>query len=71
MINLFEYVEEKGEERGRIEGEKRGRIEGEKLGATRMGTLIKILLQDKRYSDAERAAENEEYREQLYKEYKL
>ena len=71
MINLFEYVEEKGEERGRIEGEKRGRIEGEKLGATRMGTLIKILLQDKRYSDAERAAEDEEYRKQLYEEYNL
>ena len=37
----------------------------------RLGTLMNILLKNKRYSDAEKASEDEEYREELYKEYKL
>ena len=37
----------------------------------RLGALINILLKNKRYSDAEKASEDEVYREQLYKEYKL
>ena len=40
-------------------------------GENRLGALIKILLKNKRYSDAEKASEDEVYREQLYKEYKL
>ena len=32
---------------------------------------MNILLKNKRYSDAEKASEDEEYREELYKEYKL
>ena len=31
---------------------------------------MNILLKNKRYSDAEKASEDEEYREELYKEYK-
>ena len=32
---------------------------------------MKVLLKNKRYSDAEKASEDETYREELYKEYKL
>ena len=46
---------------------KKGRKEGE----TRLGALIKILLKDKRYADAEKVAEDEEFRKQLYKVYKI
>lgn len=67
MLNLVEYAEENGMRKG----EERGRIEGEKLGASRLGMLIKIFLKGKRYADAEKAAEDAEYREQFYKEYKL
>ncbi|MFR5150956.1 MAG: hypothetical protein ACLTER_16670 [Ruminococcus sp.] len=42
-----------------------------KKGENRLGTLMNILLKNKRYSDAEKASEDEEYREELYKEYKL
>ena len=33
--------------------------------------LMKILLNDKRYADAERASEDEKYREQLYKKFEI
>ena len=33
--------------------------------------LMKMLLNDKRYADAERASEDEKYREQLYKEFEI
>ena len=42
-----------------------------KTAENRLGTLMNILLKNKRYSDAEKASEDEEYREELYKEYKL
>ena len=48
-----------------------GEKKGEKKGENRLGALINILLKNKRYSDAEKASEDEVYREQLYKEYKL
>ena len=32
---------------------------------------MKMLLNDKRYADAERASEDEKYREQLYKEFEI
>ena len=55
MLSMISYAEEKGEKRGE----------------NRLGILMKILLNDKRYADAERASENEKYREQLYKEFKI
>ena len=55
MLSMISYAEEKGE----------------KKGENRLGTLMNILLKNKRYSDAEKASEDEEYREKLYKEYKL
>ena len=40
-------------------------------GENRLGMLMKMLLNDKRYADAERASEDEKYREQLYKEFEI
>lgn len=67
MLSMISYAEENGIKKGEKRGEKRG----EKKGENRLGTLMNILLKNKRYSDAEKASENEEYREELYKEYKL
>ena len=55
MLSMISYAEENGE----------------KKGENRLGTLMNILLKNKRYSDAEKASEDEEYREELYKEYNL
>ena len=63
MLSMISYAEENGIKKG----EKRS----EKKGENRLGTLMNILLKNKRYSDAEKASEDEEYREELYKEYKL
>lgn len=62
MLSMISYAEENGIKKG----EKRW-----KKGENRLGALINILLKNKRYSDAEKASEDEVYREQLYKEYKL
>ena len=67
MLSMISYAEENGIKKGEKRGEKRG----EKKGENRLGTLMNILLKNKRYSDAEKASENEEYREELYKEYKI
>ena len=63
MCNLSTAIENQGINKGRAEG----RAEGVDL----MAKLIKILLSEKRYSDAEKASEDAEYRDQLLKEYKL
>lgn len=63
MLSMISYAEENGIKKG----EKRG----EKKGENSLGTLMNILLKNKCYSDAEKASEDEEYREELYKEYKL
>ena len=63
MLSMISYAEERGEKRG----EKRGIKKGE----DRLGTLIKILLDDERYADAKRASKDKTYREQLYKEFKI
>ena len=55
MLSMISYAEENGI----------------KKGENRLGTLMNILLKNKRYSDAEKASEDEEYREELYKEYRL
>ena len=51
--------------------QKRGVKKGIKKGENRLGMLMKILLDNKRYADAKRASEDETYREQLYKEFKI
>ena len=59
MLSMISYAEERGEKKGIKKGE------------NRLGMLVKMLLNDKRYADAERASENEKYREQLYKEFEI
>ena len=59
MLSMISYAEENGIKKG------------EKKGENRLGTLMNILLKNKLYSDAEKYSEDEEYREELYKEYKL
>ena len=49
----------------------RSEKKGIKKGENRLGMLMKILLDNKRYADAKRASEDETYREQLYKEFKI
>ena len=71
MLSMISYAEEKGEKRGEKRGEKKGEKKGIKKGENRLGMLMKMLLNDKRYADAERASEDEKYREQLYKEFEI
>lgn len=52
-------------------GRKERRKKGIKKGENRLGMLMKMLLNDKRYADAERASEDEKYRERLYKEFEI
>ena len=63
MLNMVSYADENGK--------KEGKKECKKEGENRLGSLMKVLLKNKRYSDAEKASEDETYREELYKEYKL
>ena len=63
MLSMISYAEENGI--------KKGEKIGEKKGESRLRALTNILLKNKRYADAEKASEDEVYREQLYKEYKL
>ena len=67
MLSMVAYAEEQGEKKGK----KIGKEQGEKIGENRLGMLMNILLKNKKYSDAERASEDKEYREKLYKEYGL
>ena len=41
----------------------------EEQGENQLGKLMKILLKDKRYTDAERASEDVKHREKLYEEF--
>ena len=60
-----------GQYSGRRKGRKERRKKGIKKGENRLGMLMKILLNDKRYADAESASEDEKYKEQLYKEFEI
>ena len=59
MCNLSTAIENQGINKGRAEG------------VDLMAKLVKILLAEKRYSDAEKASDDAEYRDQLLREYKL
>lgn len=63
MLSMISYAEERGE--------KKGEKKGIKKGENRLGMLMKILLDNKRYADVKRASEDETYREQLYKEFEI
>ena len=56
---------EEGEAKGRKEGEAQGRKEGEK----RLGMLMNLLFKENRYDDANKAADDADFREKLFKEY--
>ena len=56
---------EEGEAKGRKEGEAQGRKEGEK----RLGMLMNLLFKENRYNDANKAADDADFREKLFKEY--
>ena len=51
MLSMISYAEERGE--------KKGEKKGIKKGENRLGMLMKILLDNKRYADAKRASEDE------------
>ena len=51
----------------RMEGQNEGRAQGEE----QLNRLHGCLLADKRYGDLERSIEDKEYREKLYKEYRI
>ena len=74
-VSIFEFDKDEEEkklrkaeyEAGKLEGLEEGIITGEKY----LGILMKYLLRDKRYADAERASEDEKFRKKLYREYKI
>ena len=61
-------MQKKGAKKG---AKNEAKKKGIKKGEDRLGTLIKILLDDERYADAKRASKDKTYREQLYKEFKI
>ena len=75
MREDFEAAEarglEKGMEKGRAEGMEKGRAEGMEKGEILLGTLMTKLKELGRLDDAFRAAEDKQFREKLYKEFKM
>ncbi|WP_298590939.1 hypothetical protein [uncultured Megasphaera sp.] len=63
--------EEVGEKRGELRGELRGRKIGEKAGRKALGTLLQKLIQEGRKEDVDRVLRDDEYQEQLLREYHL
>lgn len=62
MLSLISYAEEEGVKKGVQEGIKE---------RDRLSKLMNLLLKNKCYADAEKASEDEVYREQLYRKYDL
>lgn len=54
-----------------IRGDDEGRQEGLKLGEARYKKLTKMLMESKRYSDLEKACNDEEFLQKLYEEFGL
>ena len=70
-VGYMTYAMKMQEERkeGIKEGIKQGREQGQHLANERWGKLMSLLLKEKRYDDAAKAAEDAEFRETLFKEY--
>ncbi len=64
LTELIEYMEAKGEARG----EERGEMRGEARERDRMMKMNRILLQEKRYDELERASSDEDYLNKLCQE---
>ena len=62
---------ERGKEAGRAEGRAEGLLQGMEKAEQAMSSLIQRLLAENRLNDLQRAVENKDYREALYKEYNI
>ena len=62
---------EGGEAKGRAEGIEKGRAEERKSSDNRWEKLMGLLLEEKRYDEAKKAASSKEFRETLFKKYGL
>ena len=56
---------------GMLEAEERGLARGEAKGEERVNMLHKLLLEEKRYEDLERAVNDRAYQRQLMQEYEI
>jgi len=65
----MELFKEEGRAEGRAEGRLEGREQGFALGMARLARLMSKLLSQGRSADAERAANDEDYRNRLFEEY--
>ena len=63
--------EKRGELRGRKIGEKIGQERGEKTGRKALSVLLQKLMQEGRKEDVDRVLQDDEYQEQLLREYHL
>ena len=86
-MSIFEYDEEKhltsereiwrqegileGRKAGILEGKQAGILEGRQEGESRLAKLLELMLQGNKKDNVEKALEDTEYREKLYKEYHL
>jgi len=64
---LTEYNEAQAMELFREEGRVEGRVEGE----DRLARLMKLLFGQRRFEDAQRAATDAAFRDQLYREFQI
>ncbi|WP_418292901.1 hypothetical protein [Megasphaera sp.] len=62
---------EEGEAKGRAERIEKGRAEERKSSDNRWEKLMSLLLEEKRYDEAKKAASSKEFREILFKKYGL
>ena len=71
MTYAMKMQEERKEgiKEGIEQGIKEGREQGQHLANERWGKLMSLLLREKRYDDAAKAAEDAVFREKLFKEY--
>lgn len=69
MCELLDKIENRGIEFGKKEGRLEGRLEGRFEGESRMSKLFLILMKEGKITEAKRAAEEDEFREKMFKEY--
>ena len=68
---LTEYNEAQAMELFREEGRAEGRVEGRAEGEDRLARLMKLLFGQRRFEDAQRAATDAAFRDQLYREFQI
>ena len=71
----MELFREEGRAEGRVEGRAEGRVEGRAEGRVegedRLARLMKLLFGQRRFEDAQRAATDAAFRDQLYREFQI